>query len=80
MITHVPGLTDRDIESSIMNILAGQGSTERDFQLASSTYNSIFFTGLPNEFRQRACAALKEHFENYTNNFWNKFSTTAIQD
>jgi hypothetical protein len=35
-------------------------------------YNSIFFRDLPAAFKKRACLALKNHFTNQTNNYWNE--------
>jgi hypothetical protein len=72
MLNKIETLSEDDINSAISNILAGMGHTERDFQLASHTYNSVFFKDLPENYVRRACAALRDHFVNNTNNFWNK--------
>lgn len=65
-------MTDEEIDAAIVDILAQFGDNERDFGLASGMYNSIFFRDLPAAFKKRACLALKNHFTNQTNNYWNE--------
>lgn len=77
-IQSIPSLSETEIQEAVRSISATYGHTERDFQMASNTYNSTFFRGLPTEFVQRACRTLKDHFENYTNHYWNRQSATAV--
>jgi hypothetical protein len=67
-------MSDEEIDSAIVDILAQFEDNERDFGLASVTYNSKFFSDLPAAFKKRACLALKNHFTNQTNNYWNEQS------
>ena len=78
MITSIPALSETEIQEAINSIASTYGNTERDFQMASNTYNSHFFRGLPTEFVQRACQSLKNHFEDYTNHYWNIQSANGI--
>lgn len=66
----IVSIDEKTIESSISNILAAYGTDERAFQMASMTYNSVFFRDLPDEFVARVCAALCSHFVNNSNEFW----------
>lgn len=72
MIEQIQTLTDQQIDSAVTDIIAGAGNTARDFELMSQTYNSQFFAGLPSEFKVRACRALRDHFVEFQNNYWNK--------
>lgn len=65
-------MTDEEIDAAIVDILAQFEDNDRDFGLASKMYNSLFFRDLPAAFKKRACMALRFHFTNQTNNFWNE--------
>lgn len=66
--------TDQEIDSAVVDILAQFADNERDFVHASKMYNSVFFRDLPASFKKRACLALRHHFTNQTNNYWNEQS------
>lgn len=75
MITNqIEVMTDTEIDETVANILAMFNDDARDFQLASTMYNSKFFKGLPAAFKKRCCMALRAHFTQQINNYWNEQS------
>jgi len=73
MITNqLTTMSETEIDDTIANILDSFDDNERDFRLASEMYNSVFFRDLPPVFRKRTCTALRDHFTNKTNNYWNE--------
>lgn len=69
--TQLEVMTDEEIDSAVIAIVSQFVDNERDFQQASQMYNSVYFRGFPPAFRKRACMALRDHFSNTTNNYWN---------
>lgn len=67
-------MTEQEIDVAIADILAAFENNDRDFGHASVMYNSVFFRDLPAAFKKRACVALRDFFNNKTNNYWNEQS------
>lgn len=67
-------MSSEEVDRIVMNIVTDIGTTYKDFQHASSTYNSVFFHGESPEFKRELCRALKNHFGSFQNSFWNKAS------
>lgn len=64
------------VDSTVTTILSSLGTDIKAFQQASAMYNSDFFRNESQEFKASLCNALKAHFKNYQNSFWNKLATS----
>jgi hypothetical protein len=64
-------MTEEEIDSAVVSIVSQFEDNERDFQLASQMYNSLYFRDVSPALRKRACLGLRDHFTNRTNNYWN---------
>ena len=69
--------TEQDVEqiiiSEIFSIVGTLGTSRRDYENASTMYNSLFFKDEPFMFTRALCRALIDHFATYpTNNYWVK--------
>ncbi len=75
MITNqLQAMTEEEIDAACVDILAMFSDNERDFTHASQMYNSVFFRDVPTALKKRACMALRNHFRNQTNTYWNEQS------
>lgn len=72
--TVLPDMTEQEIDDAVASIVASHGTDIKSFQTASSMYNFDFFKGESQEFKTAACRALKAHFSDFQNSFWDKAS------
>ena len=65
-------MSEQEVDDAVISIISSLGKDFKAFQHASNMYNSDFFKAESNLFKQQLCKALKFHFAEYQNNFWNK--------